>query len=124
MGVANATVGMEVCKAGQPHSGVRVCEGEGDAVRAGLWDRRPPLHLEVHRVRSLRGTVHPGGCQGVLVVAPGDLWKYEHQRQCEPHTHTQLLPRPPGQERAVRWCEQSHVTFKAKLFMVQMKISC
>lgn len=74
---------MEVCEAGQPHSGVRVREGEGDAVRAGLWDRRPPLRLQVQRVWSLRGAVHPGGCQGVLVVAPGDLWKYEHRRQCE-----------------------------------------
>lgn len=73
VGVAKATVGMEVCEAGQPHSGVRVQEGEGDAVRAGLWDRRPPFDVGVHRVRSLRATVHPGGRQGVLVVTPADL---------------------------------------------------
>lgn len=73
VGVAKATVGMEVCEAGQPHSGVRVREWEGDAVRAGLWDRRPPFDVVVQRVWSLRGTVHPGGCQGVLVVVPGDL---------------------------------------------------
>lgn len=73
VGVAKATVGMEACEAGQPHSRVRVCEREGDAVRAGLWDRRPPFDVGVHRVWSLRATVHPGGRQGVLVVTPGDL---------------------------------------------------
>lgn len=64
---------MEVCEAGQPHSGVRVREREGDAVRAGLRDGRPPFEVGVHRVWGLGAAVHPGGRQGVLVVTPGDL---------------------------------------------------
>lgn len=60
-GVAKATMGMEMCKARQPHSSVYVCEGEGDAVRAGLWDRRPPFSVRIHCVWCLRGAVHPGG---------------------------------------------------------------
>lgn len=62
-----------MCEAGQSQAGVRVCEGEGDAVRAGLWDCRSPFSIWVHRVGGLRGAVHPRGCEGVLVVVPGDL---------------------------------------------------
>lgn len=69
-------MGMEVCKASQPHSSVRVREGEGDAVRAGLRDWGPPFDLGIHCVWSLGGAVHPGGRQGVLVVVPGDLCQY------------------------------------------------
>lgn len=72
-GVAKATVGMEVREAGQPHPSVRVREGEGDAVGAGLRDRVPPFRVGVHGVGGLRGAVHPGGRHGVLVVVPGDL---------------------------------------------------
>lgn len=113
VGVAKASVGVEVCEAGQPHSGVRVCEREGDAVRAGLRDRRPPFEVGVHRVRSLRATVHPGGRQGVLVVAPGDLQKHGHQR--ETHTHTHTYPH-------VGRSERSHETPKDEIFMVQTEI--
>ena len=71
--VAKATVGMEVCEACQPNPSVGVCEGEGDAVRAGLWDRRPPFSFRIQRVWCLRGAVHPAGSQSVVVVALGDL---------------------------------------------------
>lgn len=67
-----------MCKACQPQSSVCVCEGEGDAVRAGLGDRRPPFSIRLHGVRCLRGAVHPGGRQGVLVVVPGDLWGHRN----------------------------------------------
>lgn len=82
-GVAKATVGMEVCKAGQPHPSVSVREGEGDAVGAGLRDRVPPFHVGVHGVGGLRGAVHPGGLHGVLVVVLGDL------RRCHVNTETE-----------------------------------
>lgn len=76
-------MGMEVCKACQPHPSVRVREGEGDAVGAGLRDRVPPFHVGVHGVGGLRGAVHPGGRHGVLVVVPGDL------RRCKVNTETE-----------------------------------
>lgn len=66
-------MGMEVCKAGQPHPSVRVREGQGDAVGAGLRDRVSPFNVGVHGVGGLGGAVHPGGRHGVLVVVPGDL---------------------------------------------------
>lgn len=78
-GVVKATVGMEMCKACQPQSSVCVCEGEGDAVWAGLWDRKPPFGIRVHWVWCLRGAVHPGGHQGVLVVVSSDLFRNRKQ---------------------------------------------
>lgn len=76
-------MGMEVCKAGQPHPSVRVCEREGDAVGAGFRHRVPPFHVGVHSIGGLRGAVHPGGRHGVLVVVPGDL------RRCDVNTGTE-----------------------------------
>lgn len=128
VGGAHAAVGVEVGEAGQPHSGVRVREGEGDAVRARLWDGRPAFGLWVHRVWRLRRTVHPGGRQGVLVVAPGDLWEYEkkkkRRRQRETRSRARSRPGHMGRKERVRWSERSHVTFKAKIFAVQTEISC
>lgn len=77
-GAAKANVGMEVCKAGQPHASVHVREGEGDAVGTGLRDGVPPFDVGVHAVGRLGRAVHPGGRHGVLVVVPGDLrWRKE-----------------------------------------------
>ena len=57
---------------------VCVCQGQGDAVGAGLRDDGSPVGI-----RGLGYTVHKTGCQSILVVVPWDLAKN--------NTHTQIL---------------------------------
>lgn len=71
-----AAMGVEMCKACQPQSGVRVCQGKGDAVWARFGGRTPPFRVRTHSIWCLWRAVDATGCQSILVMVPGDLWTW------------------------------------------------
>lgn len=73
-GAVKAGMRVEVCKACQPQSSVRVRQWKGDAVWARLGGRTSPFGVRTHSIWCLRRAVNAIGCQSILVMVPGDLW--------------------------------------------------
>lgn len=118
-----------MCETCQPKTGVRVGEREGNAVGSSLRDSRPSLGIRIHRFRCLRGAVHLGGRECVLVVVPGDLWEHG-----EFGVSTRTAPAVPtadnhtacGQEKAWILLERgevqgAHLSFHTEIFMVEVE---